>query len=72
MYEKWNELNITQLDISYTKIVLNGPSMSTKVGQKNVANEVSEFEGSLLAKSPGPIPALGVLEFSLSMGQRRR
>ena len=25
--------------------------MSTKVGQKNVENEVSEFEGSLSAKS---------------------
>ena len=35
------------------------------VGQKNVENEVSEFEGSLLAKSPGPIPAVVVEEFSL-------
>ena len=39
--------------------------MSTKVGQKKVENEVSEFEGSLLAKSPGPIPALGVVDCSL-------
>ena len=33
------------------------------VGQKNVENEVSEFEGSLLAESPGPIPALSIVKY---------
>ena len=82
-YEKWNELNIIQLYISYTKIIFNGPSMSTNVGQKNMENEVSEFEGSLLARSPRvqeprPHSCLGCSRIFCcttliySMGQRHR